>query len=294
MRNMGKRMDRSDKKNIIQKMPLPAKIDYLKGKALWIRNETLKIHHLTPETRIASCLSCVEIFAALYYGGVLSFDPRNIRWQQRDRLIVSKAHGAISLYPILADFGFFGKKGLEKVYGRDSTLGAIPDCLTPGFESINGSLGHGLGVACGIALALKNKKLAASVFVLLGDGELYEGAVWEAIMFAAHHKLDNLILIIDKNEKCMLDYCKNVLDLDPLENKFKAFNWQASSVDGHNLKKTYLTLKKLKATRNRQPKVLIAHTVKGKGIARLETDPMCHIKSLTKEEVGQIIGNTNE
>ena len=129
----------------------------LESKAQWVRRETLRIHHLAPETRIASSLSDVEIFVALYYGGILSFDPADPRWEGRDRFIVSKGHGGVSLYPILADLGFFDRRHLARVCRADSFLGAIPDMLVPGFETINGSLGQGLGVACGIAKGLKQK-----------------------------------------------------------------------------------------------------------------------------------------
>ena len=260
----------------------------LKRKASWVRRETLKIHKLAPGTRLASSLSCVEIFVVLYYGEILNFNSKNIQWENRDRFIISKGHGAISLYPILADLGFFGKEELSQVCKENSFLGIIPDNI-PGFETINGSLGHGLGVACGIALALKRKKLKENVFVLLGDGELYEGSVWEAIMFASHHKLDNIILIIDNNKICMLDYCKNVINLDPLNDKFKAFDWKVMADDGHKLKNLYNALTDFKNDECNKPKVLIANTKKGKGVPQLEKDSLCHIKSLKENEIDHIL-----
>lgn len=263
-------------------------LEFLEQKALWVRQETLKIHKVAPGTRLASSLSDVEIFVALYYGKILKFNPQNIQWEDRDRFIISKGHGAISLYPILADLGFFVKEELRRVCKENSFLGSIPDNV-PGFETINGSLGHGLGVACGIALALKRKDLKANVFVLLGDGELYEGSVWEAIMFAAHHKLDNIILIVDNNKISMLDYCKNILDLGSLERKFHAFNWRVESVNGHKIEELYAILKYLKKDGGNQPKVLIANTQKGKGVPQLEIDPLCHIKSLKEDEIDNIL-----
>ena len=131
---------------------------YLSAKSAWVRRETLEIHKISKEPRLTSSLSCVEIFSVLYYGKILSFCPRNVKWKDRDRLIVSKGHGGISLYPILADLGYFDKKELVKVCEEDSLLGSMPDPNIPGFETINGSLGHGLGIACGIATALKRKK----------------------------------------------------------------------------------------------------------------------------------------
>lgn len=266
-----------------------ASIQFLKDKAVWVKQETLKIHKLAPGTRIASSLSCVEILTVLYYGGLLLYDPQNTQWEERDRFIISKAHGGVSLYPVLADLGFFSKEELRKVGKETSILADIPDNSIPGFETINGSLGHGLGVACGIALALKWKKRGSKVVVLSGDGELYEGAVWEAIMFASHNKLDNLLLIIDNNKICMLDYCKNILDIEPLQEKFMSFNWETERVDGHNIEKLYDISRRLKEREGDRPKVLIADTVKGSGVRRLEEDPLCHIKSLKEGEIDNII-----
>lgn len=269
-------------------------IKTLEKKAAWTRAETLRIHKTCREMRIASCLSDIEIFTVLYYGKILNFNSQEPRWQNRDRFIISKAHGAVSLYPILADLGFFDQKELMHVGAENSLLpGGIPDCRVPGFETINGSLGHGLGVACGIALALKRKGVDANVFVLSGDGELYEGSVWEAIMFAAHHRLDNLLLIIDNNKMSMLGYCADIIDLRPIEKKFKAFNWKTKVVDGHDVRELYYALKDLRGERSCQPKVLIANTIKGKGVPRLETDPLCHIKSLEASEIDTILGRIN-
>ncbi|MEK7624461.1 MAG: transketolase [Patescibacteria group bacterium] len=264
-------------------------ISFLKEKALWVRKETLELHGRASGTRLASSLSDVEIFAALYYGGILKFDSKNVNWEERDRFIVSKGHGAISLYPILADLGFFDKDELINISQKEALLGDIPDNRIPGFETINGALGHGLGVACGMALALKKKKSDSKVFVLMGDGELYEGAVWEAIMFAGQYKLDNLILIIDNNKISMLDYCKNIIDLESLKEKFSVFKWNAARIDGHDIAGVYESLKKIKENGSEQPNVLIADTVKGKGVCQLENDVLCHIKSLKKDEVIEAI-----
>lgn len=265
-------------------------IQFLKEKALWVRKKTLKIHKIAQETRLASSLSAVEIFVALYYGKILRFDPKNLRWENRDRLIVSKGHGSISLYPILADVGYFNVQELKRVCQQGSFLGGIPDTIIPGYETINGSLGHGPGVACGIALALKLRNKDESVFVLLGDGELYEGSVWEAVMFAGEHKLDNLTLIIDNNKVCMLDYCKNVMDMEPLEEKFKVFKWDVETIDGHDIDCVYGSLQRFKKERHGKPKALIANTIKGKGVPSMETDSLSHIKNLRPEEVDKIIG----
>jgi len=198
------------------------------------RVEALRIHAIAPETRIASSLSAVEIYTCLFYGGLMHYNPQNPRDPSRDRLIVSKGHGSISLYPILADRGFFDKEELMKVCKSGSFLGGIPDPVIPGYETVNGSLGHGPGVGCGMALALKRLGMKNRVVVVTGDGELHEGAVWEAFMFAAQHQLDNLILIVDDNNRCMLNNTELVVGLAPMADKFRAFGWSANHVDGHD------------------------------------------------------------
>lgn len=264
----------------------------LRTKAAWVRKEALSIHKTAQDTRIASSLSCVEIFTALFYGHVLSFNPYNPAWEGRDRLIISKGHGAISLYPILADLGYFDKKELERVCAEGTFLGGIPDPVIPGFETINGSLGHGPGVGCGAAIALKRKRRKETVFVLAGDGELCEGSVWEAVMFASMHRLDNLVLIIDRNNVSMLDFCKNIIDLCPLEEKLRAFRWEVASVDGHDPDDLALALTRMKCAREERPKALIAETIKGKGVPCLEVDPLSHIRNIRPEEVDSIIEDT--
>lgn len=264
-------------------------IEFLKDKAKWVKRETLKIHKIAPGIRMASALSCIEILTALYYGKILNYYPENIYSEDRDRFIISKSHGSVCFYPILADLGYFDMKYLGMVGKAGSILGDIPDCSIPGYETVNGSLGHGLGVACGIALALKRKKRKEKVFVLSGDGELYEGSVWEAIMFAAHHNLDNLVLIIDNNKICMLDYCTRILNLEPIDEKFKVFKWDVRKVDGHNMEELYSSLNSIKHDNSEAPKVLIADTVKGKGVPRLEADSLCHIKALSVQEIDQLL-----
>jgi len=259
----------------------------LKIKADWVRKETLKIHAYAQDTRIASSLSAVELFTVLYYGKLLKFKSSQPLWDKRDRFIISKGHGAISLYPILADLRFFPKDELKKVCCAGSFLGGIPDPVIPGFETVNGSLGHGLGVGCGMALGLKNKERKERVFVLVGDGELYEGSVWEAVMLAGEYRLNNLVCIVDNNKVCMLDYCKKIIDLEPLEEKFKAFGWAVKRVNGHDTAKLHKTFSS--GIVNKRPTVIIADTVKGKGVKRLETDSLSHIKNVSPQEVEALL-----
>jgi transketolase len=261
----------------------------LRRKADWVRRQTLLLHKRCPDTRLASSLSCVEILTVLHYGGILRFDPANPRWEGRDRFIVSKGHGSISYYPILADLGFIPPGELDLIARDDGVLKVIPDTAIAGYETINGSLGQGPGVACGIALGLKEKGSASRVFVLTGDGELNEGSVWEAVMLAAHHGLDNLVLVVDANGACMLDFCRNVLDLAPLAEKFAAFGWKAVKADGHDPASLAAAFSAVGRTPGR-PLAVIAETVKGKGVPRLEIDPLSHIKALTAGEVDALLG----
>jgi transketolase len=267
--------------------------DEMSSKARWVWNETLRMHRLAPETRVASSLSAVEIFTALYYGGLLEHNGSNPRWEGRDRLIVSKGHGSICLFPILADCGYFDKAELEGICQAGSFLGGIPDTIIPGYETINGSLGHGIGVACGMSLGLKRKGSAKHVFVVAGDGEFCEGSMWEGVMFAVQHRLDNLTVIIDNNKICMLDRCENIMTVEPFERRFEAFGWDAQRVDGHDIRALHQALSGLKLRgASGRPAVLIADTVKGKGVPELESDTLCHIRTLTPAEIDRATGGS--
>ncbi len=268
-------------------------IEKIENKSKWVRKELLKIHRIAPGIRIASSLSCLEILATLFYGEIIEHDPQNPFWEERDRFVISKAHGTVSFYPILADFGYFAMEQLGLVGKPGGILADIPDCSIPGYETVNGSLGHGLGVACGLAFALKKKGCKEKVIVLSGDGELQEGSVWEGIMFAAHHGLDNLTMIIDNNKICMLDYCEKIVDINPLETKFQVFGWDTVTVDGHSVGSLYEQFSKIKSVEHNKPLVIIANTVKGNGVKRLETDSLCHIKAMSIEEIDQMLKELN-
>lgn len=264
--------------------------NYLEEKRKFVKIETLKIHKLSPEIRLASSLSPIEIFVSLYYGNLLKYNPENPLDDNRDRFIISKGHGSICMYPILADLGFFDKNELRTVGQNGTFLGGIPDPVIPGYETVNGSLGHGLGVSCGIAIGLQRKNYAQNVVVLTGDGELYEGSNWEAFMFAGHHKLENLTAIIDYNKVAMLDFVDKIVTLEPLADKLKSFNWQVFEIeDGHDIKSVYDMLKKAIKERNGKPKAVIAHTIKGKGVPFLEKHHLSHVLSLTPDEIDSLL-----
>ena len=262
----------------------------LRKRAAGFRADTLRIHAMDPETRVASSLSAVEIYTCLFFGGLLRHNPADPRDPARDRLIVSKGHGSISLYPVLAERGFFPKEELARVCKSGSFLGGIPDPVIPGYETVNGSLGHGPGVGSGMALALKRQGSDRRVVVVTGDGELHEGAVWEAFLFAAQHKLDNLLLIVDDNSRCMMDDTARVVGLAPLADKFRAFGWSAAEVDGHDVEALAAAIGAAQTGDFPGPRAVIAQTVKGKGAPSLEGDPLCHVRTLTPQEVEELTG----
>lgn len=267
------------------------KVSNLEERAQWVWRQTLEIHRRAPETRLASSLSSVEIFVSLYYGGVLRFDAKNPLEITRDRIIISKGHGSICVYPILADLEFFQMDELLKVGQRGSFLGGIPDPIIPGYETINGSLGHGLGVGTGIALALNRLNSMSSVFVVSGDGELHEGANWEAIMFASHHNLDQLNLIVDDNQISMLDYTKNIVSHGSLTERLTAFGWDCREVDGHDVNELQKVFLQMKLERNGCPKAVIAKTLKGHRVPGLENAALSHIINPKPELLDSLLGS---
>ena len=264
-------------------------IRFLEEKAHWVKRMTLVIHKLAPGIRVASSLSPVEVLTALYYGGILDHDPADPQWPQRDRLILSKGHGSLCVYPILADRGYFSMEELERMSEPGSCLGVIPEPTTPGIETTNGSLGHGLGVASGMCLTLRRRHMPHTTFVLCGDGEMNSGAGWEAIMFAAKHGLDNLVAIIDDNKRSMLGNQADIMGLHPLADKFACFGWDATEVDGHDIGAVHGALLRLKGERNGKPKVLVANTIKGHGVPELERDPISHVRVMTPAEIDRTL-----
>lgn len=263
----------------------------LQAKAQWVWEETLRIHQRSPETRVASSLSPIEIFVVLYYGGFLKQDPKNTQWPGRDRCIISKGHGSLCMYPILADLGFFSTNELERVCQEGSFLGGIPDPVIPGYETINGSLGHGAGVGAGMALALKRRCQEQRIYVITGDGELHEGSNWEAFMFAAHHQLDNLTVIVDNNQISMLGLTDEIISHRNLEEKFRAFGWNASIVeDGHSIEAIHSNLYRLINNKENKPKALIVNTRKGNRVPDLENAPLSHVTAIKSELIDKLLG----
>ena len=266
----------------------------LKNKNRWLWCETLKLHGQEPGIRIASSLSCVELLTVLFYNGFLKLYPDRPDHPDRDRFIASKGHGAAALYPILADLGFFSPDRLNEVGSPCTAFGMIPDPAVPGIETVNGSLGHGLGVGAGMALSLKQAHHPAKVVVLHGDGELGEGSVWEAAAFAGEMHLNNLFLLLDVNRKSMLGTCRR--SLEQWERMFQAFSWKTAVCAGHDLTEIMNALTELFSRRNNCPSILLLDTVKGHGVPELEQSELAHVMSLKPERIEALIAermNTN-
>ena len=238
---------------------------------------------------IGGALSCMDILVALYFGKVLNINPKNSNLDSRDRFLFSKGHASISLYAILSELGFFSKKELKKFNKANGKIAEHPDTRLPGIEVVSGSLGHGLGIGSGIAFAKKiDGKNDTNVVVFMGDGECYEGSVWEAAMFANHHNLDNLIAIIDRNNLTVLDFTENIIKLNPFKEKWLSFGWNVLEADGHNIKELQKKINYFKKLRNGKPCILIANTLKGKGISFMENEIKWHHGLPSKEEIKKL------
>jgi transketolase len=262
----------------------PALAD-LQARARSIRKDIIISTTAAGSGHPTSSLSGVEIAVALYFGGVLHHDPKNPHWPQRDRFILSKGHAAPLLYAVLAEAGYFPRTQLPTLRKLGSPLEGHPNMRRlPGVEASTGSLGQGLSIGVGHALSARLDGYDARVYVLLGDGEIEEGQVWEAAMSAQKYQLDNLVAIVDQNGYQQTGPTAEVLDLRPLAQRWQAFGWFAQEVNGHDLSELLAALAKAAQTKGR-PSVIISRTVKGYPIQQLLTsDPNHHGKPLTAEE----------
>ena len=229
-------------------------------------------------SHIGSALSTADILAVLY-STVLNFDPRQPDWPERDRFILSKGHACTALYAVLAEMGYFPIADLESFYQNGSPLaGHATRKDMPGVEVSTGSLGHGLPLATGMALAAKRDGHPHRVFCMISDGECDEGATWEAALFAPHHQLDNLIAIVDYNKIQSLGRVADVIDLHPLAQKWQAFGWGVREIDGHDIAVVDRALHHLPATPGK-PTCIVAHTIKGKGVSFMEDKLLWHYRA---------------
>ncbi len=240
-----------------------------------VRLHTLDIVCRTRCPHIGPAFSCIELLVSLYFN-TLKTCPEHPEDPERDRFIFSKGHACPALYSVLFERGFISRERMQGFAVNGGTMQQHPDYnLGCGIEFSTGSLGHGLSVGAGMAYALKKDNSPARVFVMLSDGELNEGSTWEAVLFAAHHKLNNLVLIIDYNRMQALGFTHDTLQLDPLAAKFEAFNWAPQTIDGHNFQAILSSLD-LASREDSKPSVVIAETVKGKGVSFMENNLQWH------------------
>jgi transketolase len=252
-----------------------------------IRAHALRMASGANSAHIGSSLSVADIVSVLYTQ-ILRVDPANPDWADRDRLLLSKGHAASILYAALAERGFFPLDWLREYCKEGSKLLAHVSHHVPGVEVSTGSLGHGLPIACGMALAAKRDDAPGHTFVVLSDGELDEGSCWEAILFAGHNRLSNLTAIVDYNKIQSFGTVKEVLDLDPLAAKWEAFRWHTVEVDGHDHAQLEETLRRVPLEADR-PTAIIAHTIKGKGVSFMEDRLEWHYRSPNPTQLEQAL-----
>jgi len=253
-----------------------------------LRQDIIKMIYTAQSGHPGGACSIIDILAVLYFGKFIQFDAKKPEWEERDYLILSKGHASAALYAVLAELSFFKKDELFLFRQVNSLLQGHPVKKIPGIEVSTGSLGQGLSVANGIALGKPEKK----VFAILGDGELQEGQVWEAVMTAYHYKLSNLVAIVDKNNLQIDGSTEDLKSLGKLSDKFKSFNWQVFEIDGHNFTEIEKTLNQAIAVKDK-PSVIIANTVKGKGISFMENNVKWHGKAPNEEEYEQAMQELN-
>ena len=246
----------------------------LKQKALKLRKQVLEAIAAKGKGHIGGTYSCADILVALYYGGILRVDLKNPLWPGRDRFILSKGHACLALYAIYLDQGIFTGEKFEE-YGEDGgSLGGQLDLNIPGAEYNTGSLGHALGIGCGMALAAKMDKKDYKTYILMGDAECLEGSVWEAVMFADQHGLDNLIGIVDRNRLSVTDVLDDEHVFRNFHEKLESFGWNAKIIDGHSFEEILAAFELAK--KSDKPFMILANTVKGKGISFMENGIKWH------------------
>ena len=248
-----------------------------------MRCNILKMIHEVQSGHPGGSLSSVEILASLYFS-ILKHDPHNPKWPERDKFVLSKAHACPVLYVALSQSGYFPESELLTFRKINSRLQGHAHTKTPGVEMSGGSLGQGLSFGVGTSLAARLNNSDSTTFVLLGDGECDEGQIWEAAMSASHHKLDNLVAIVDRNGIQNDRFTHEAMEIEPFEDKWRSFGWDVSSIDGHSFSQIIPALNRTKSVKG-SPSVIIAKTVKGKGVSFMENNPGFHGKAPNKEEL---------
>jgi transketolase len=269
--------------------PREALINELTSRARFIRRETVRLIAIAKSGHYTSVFSCAEIFAVLYYH-ILRFDASNPQWPDRDRFLMGKGHAAVGLYPVLADVGFFPASLLDSYTRLGSPFGDHPDMRRiPGIDFSSGSLGHNLSVAVGMALAGRQQQRDYRVYCLLGDGELNEGQCWEAAMSAAGFQLGNVVAIVDRNQMSLDGFTEDVMPIEPLAEKWRAFGWDVLEINGHDLEQLIEAFASLPAPESEKPIAIICHTVKGKGVTFMEGGREWHLGNLVGADYERVM-----
>ena len=266
---------------------------FLKKIFIKIRKLILKTIYNAKSGHIGGSLSCVDILISLYFGKNLKFNAKKPKLKNRDRLIVSKGHATAAYYAVLANLGFIKYSELNTYCKNNTRLATHLSEKVPGVEFDTGSLGHGLGIACGLAFSAKLDKKKYKVFALISDGELYEGSIWEALLFASHHKLNNLTIIIDRNKQIVMDKTEDCIKIDPLRKKLIAFGYRVYEINGHSFEELDKVFNKIKSKKILLPSIIIANTIKGKGISFMEKNLKWHHAVPQKDEYEKAIKELN-
>jgi len=256
----------------------------LEGKAREIRKSIFRMIVHAGGGHTPASLSIVDLLTVLYFK-ILKVNSCNPKADERDRCILSKGHSCAALYAVLAEKGFFSKNILNTFCQEGSSLGGHPDMHSvPGIDASTGSLGHGFPFGVGVALSGKLDTKNYRVYTILGDGECQEGSIWEAAMFASHHKLDNLVAIVDHNKLQAIDTISNVVNLNPLRDKWQSFGWETREINGNDIKQVLENMRAIPFSKNK-PSAIIAHTTKGKGISFMENKAIWHYRLPNPEEM---------
>jgi transketolase len=271
----------------------PMSVEELKRMATTIRCDIIEMVHIAGSGHPGGSLSATDIVTALYFR-VMRVDPKNPDWPDRDRFILSKGHACPVWYAALAERGYYDKSHLGTLRQLNSILQGHADMIkTPGVDMTVGSLGQGFSAGLGMALSGKLRNKDYHVWVVIGDGEIQEGAVWEAAMAGAKWKLDNLTTILDLNRIQNDDFVDATMPVDPVADKWRAFNWNIVEIDGHNMEEVVSALEEAKTVKGK-PTIIIAHTVKGKGVSFMENMPMWHGKAPSDEQAQQALEEINQ
>lgn len=258
-----------------------------------IRVDSLRMTHKAQSGHPGGSMSEADVMACLYFGGVLRVDPKNPKWADRDRFILSKGHCCPGHYSALAQRGFFPREELWNFRKINSLLQGHSDIKVPGVDMSAGSLGMGISFGNGVALMARLDKKNYRVYVMVGDGEIQEGNIWEGVQTAAHHGLDNLCVILDYNKIQIEGFVKDIKNPEPLADKWEAFGWNAIEIDGHSIPAILDALREARETKG-MPTVIIAHTLKGKGVSFTENKAEYHGRALTDDEMKRAMAELKE